>query len=291
MSLTETLALLKQKYFGEIETNAISTYNNEIKGKKIVPAYLFRGENRHNGSLTSKMERFRTNNKINESLRNEIHDIAIFLDKFLREHTVNEYKMPLEESATLLQHYGFPTEVIDVTSDLNVAASFAVFGNKDGFGRIYVYSTAKLAQTTHTIDMAIFDYARRPIRQKGYGIVHKDCKDLLIPRVRESVGFESYDFSMSVDDIKTFERNDYLCAVEGDQVLALFNILFEKTQLRNMSAEAKDWLKKEIPKTQVKNIKSITNESGETELEIKLNPEEYISYEEWKKNRENRKYS
>ena len=91
--------------------------------KATIPAFLFRGESKVYPSIYSSCGRFRMNTTLSDHEKAIVNHIAASLDKLLRDKGLH----PMA-SAALLRHYEFPTEIIDTTSSIDVAASFAISG-------------------------------------------------------------------------------------------------------------------------------------------------------------------
>jgi len=278
-SLTETIGLLKQRFFGTIILDSIDIYT----GDKIVvesPAYLFRGENCFNNDLLSTRQRFLLKKEINSDTKAEVQSVGNFLDQIMREN----FGLPDMWSASLLQHYGFPTEVIDATSDIDTAAAFAVSKNTSGLGRICIYPLKLLAQNSITIDLTKIEFARRPQRQHGYALFHKDYLDFRHPKIFENIEVEVFDFTINASELKEFYRDDYLYENDKDQTLGIFNFLIDQLYKHQRSSEVQSWLDRNIPWTEITTrVIEKDKEGRPIKVEPVLFPEQYISYQDWKK--------
>ena len=211
-----------------------------------IPAFLFRGESKVYPSICSSRHRFERDTRLSRPGKSRIDWISGMLDKLLRENGLGSMG-----SASLLQHYGFPTEVIDTTSSIDVAASFAVYrGDANQPGRILVYPTDKLKLNAVVIDLSMIDWARRPSRQHGFMIFHREYHDWQDQRLIDDVQVEEHRFVGSEQEREQFDQNSYLWGPpEKDPVSGLLHKLVHDVILAG-SVEPKeivDWLNCRIP--------------------------------------------
>ena len=155
-------------------------------------------------------------------------------------------------SAALLQHYGFPTEIVDTTSSIEVAASFAISHNVPGKpGRILVYPMDKLIQNAIVIDLSLIDWARRPKRQCGFMIFHRNYQDWRHEHLIQDLHVEEHPFVASAGDRQRFDKSAILVGPsEQDPVSGLLNKLAYDCVLPDLSPLPKQvdkWLKERIP--------------------------------------------
>ena len=128
-SVVETLRPLEN---ARATASVLDATTGKRFSKVEVPAYLFRGEAEVYPTICSSRHRFQACERFSKSEKQKIEFIGDGLDKVLHEHGLASMG-----SASLLQHYGFPTEVIDTTSSVEVAVSFASGArcSMDGRGR------------------------------------------------------------------------------------------------------------------------------------------------------------
>lgn len=224
----------------------IDTLNNSGK----VPAYLYRGERKLYKTVTSSEYRFNNNPEISLILKKEVHDI---LDECVK--TMKKARYDIELMSSLLQHYGFPTPLIDTTASLKVAASFAAHKNEEEKGRLLVYAMEKICEDCYVINLDDHQIpARRPKRQKGYTIFHKSFNGL--SKEFNEIQPEIFEFQGTAFDIKKYDRNAYYCgSLKNDPVSGFLNdlifrkVLDEKGVLNGIkiSEETKVWINDKIP--------------------------------------------
>lgn len=242
-SLDELVNNLKSK---EMQLTDKDTYNHTGK----VPSYLFRGERKIYDTITSTEYRFKKNPKISHSVKKEIFRI---MEKCCKK--MKGYGYPIELMSSLLQHYGFSTPLVDVTSSLDVAASFAAHKNRQKKGRILVYRMNELVRNCFVIDLCDDSIpAQRPRRQKGFTIFHKNYNGFSdsFDKIRPDI----FEFQGTMSDIKKYDRNDYYCSgLDSDPVSGFLNdlvfrsVIDEKGNLNGImiSEETKIWVDTKVP--------------------------------------------
>lgn len=213
--------------------------------KQNVPAFLFRGEKSLYPTICSSRYRFERSQSPSCKTKKEIRMIIDELDKLLQ-----DCGLPPMWSASLLQHYGFPTEVIDTTSSIKVAASFAASGNIDSIGRILVYPLIPLKNNAIVIDLSFLHWAKRPKRQCGYMIFHREYENLREKAVMNSIKVEEYSFKLTKDDKKKYDQYNVLYGDPlKDATCGYLHKLVHDVILDNkpISNEIQGWLNKRIP--------------------------------------------
>ena len=215
------------------------------------PKYLFRGESSCYSTIYSTRYRFEKSKCLSCKAKEEIKTIIKELDQLLQ-----YYGLPPMWSASLLQHYGFPMEVIDATSSVKVAASFAASGNIGSIGRILVYPLIPLKNNAIVIDLCGLHWAKRPKCQCGYMIFHREYGNLLEEEIMKDIQVETHCFKLTQNDKKKYDQNNILCGdLSKDPTSGLLHklvhdlILETNYSLNNkrISNETEEWLNKRIP--------------------------------------------
>ncbi|MCG8574530.1 MAG: hypothetical protein MI810_06565 [Flavobacteriales bacterium] len=261
-NLRQVIEELRKSYNGTFRLRSIDVDTGKEIYKE-APKFLFRAENDHYESTPSSRVRF--------SGGKDLLKVTEFLDSVLRKSLHPMW------SASLLQHYFFPTEIIDATSDFNIVGAFAVSKNTSGKGRIYIYPLEKLAENCIVIDLSQIKFARRPQRQKAYGLFHREYIDFQNPKILDTTEVIEKEFEVDSVDIQLFERDNYLYEQDKDQVLGLLNLLIDQVYNEKICAETREWLETNIPWTEI-TVRRISNSD---EVEPVLIDEPYISYEDW----------
>lgn len=242
-NLVETLRALESHTVRALVVDPISGGRSE----ETIPAFLFRGESKVYPSICSSRYRFERDTGLSENEKSIIECIGGKLDESLRERGLHSMC-----SASLLQHYGFPTEVIDTTSSIDVAASFAISDcDTNEPGRILAYPTDKLMKNAVVIDLSMIDWARRPRRQRGFMIFHKNYLDWQHEQLIDDVHVEEHRFTASEVDRQHFDKTAYLIGSPiEDPVCGLLHKLVHDVVLADTQAlpsKVADWLNARIP--------------------------------------------
>jgi hypothetical protein len=224
MTLTDAIKFLNTTY-PQLNIE-IETFDFETKSiKKITqPKYLFRGES----SLYSKTEttyfRKLQSNIFNLTQWHQIKFATSNLYLFLRKEFWN---ISIDDNSYddsrveiyivgLLQHYGFDTSFIDLTSDLNVVANFCSDSSIGSSGNILVIPTANIIE--HCFDLTQCPGVR-PKRQKAFTLWDfKTGLDLKNNQFLTEYVAEWINFTLSDDD-KRFNNPDYFYPVKNDNVV------------------------------------------------------------------------
>lgn len=217
---------------------------------QLVPAFLFRGEASLQWHTTfSTMYRFERDETLTEAERKGIVAATQVLDQALQSFGLH----PMY-SASLLQHYGLPTEVIDATASLDVAASFATYKNGGAPGRIYAYDVLALRQHAIIIDLKRIQFARRPRLQVGYCLFHRTEPDFKAKQLLETIGAKSYEFQGSAEDLVSFDRNAEIWGdAQKDPVSGLLHKIYHDVVLTQLAFDASlmdritSWIEQRIP--------------------------------------------
>lgn len=198
-SLSDTLRDLALRFPPDltVDVHSRDIDSGEPKGEHPAPRFLYRGEADATwDSLMSSMERLR-NSKLSPEDKTVIETVAADIDHHLR----NRFGLSKQRSAGFLQHYGLPTELIDVSSSLPVAALFSVCGNTSGSGAITVFDTLQVTRNCSLVDLTSLDFASRPTTQAGYGVFHRDERNLRASKIAASIQLARYEFKVGPADV------------------------------------------------------------------------------------------
>lgn len=232
MTLTEAVDYIEKVY--PQETVQLNDYSFELNSIARIsgPKFLYRGE-RSSSWLECKSTSSR-----NKTLEHpNIDEITHWIFGAANGYNQNRYSLyfflrslqwgisnvedqtdniQLDASiAAALQHYGFDTAFIDLTSDINVAAFFAAHKGKVGeTGQLLVIPT-------ENIENRFFDLTKhfgdRPKRQKSFVLMAAPSDDLKSLRFLQATKSKWISFTLSMDDKDRYTTNDLL-EVEGDKL-------------------------------------------------------------------------
>ena len=111
-----------------------------IEKKTTDSDYLFRGESQRYGKVSSNLYRELQAVKVNYS---DINDVQTEIVNAARDYIDEKDEF---EILTALQHYGGKTNLIDFTTDYNVALFFACYGHPDGHGRVIILEKSEVVK-------------------------------------------------------------------------------------------------------------------------------------------------
>lgn len=110
------------------------------------PRYLYRGESDAWEETTSSMQRLKTEASLSVSARKELEDVATWVDAEMQVHA----QVKPMYSAGYCQHYGLPSELLDLTADPQVAGAFASLGDFHPIGLFAVLDVANRVVSVDT---------------------------------------------------------------------------------------------------------------------------------------------
>ena len=155
-------------------------------------------------------------------------------------------------SASLLQHYGFPTEVVDTTSSVDVAAAFAAaHAMPDTPGRILAYPTKKLSTQAIIIDLSMIAWARRPKRQQAYMIFHRKFQNWQNQLLVADLRVVEHRFVCTEGERRRYDQTSALVGpASSDPVCGFLHCLVHDQIIPNLAplpSEVDRWLEDRIP--------------------------------------------
>lgn len=188
------------------------------------PRYLFRGERDWYPDTYSSKDRLSRIRGFSEEEVFDFVDCASTIVSYLAlrifhripPQSTPEYQELINELRSWVQHYEVPVMSIDVSSDIEVAAFFASYGNTSGRGRLFVGETSRLIPGGNLLRMDE-GYCPRARRQKAYAVRMWDDRPNL--QAEGDYPLKKYDFVLADSDRKFADRMDLL-STKGD-VLAL----------------------------------------------------------------------
>lgn len=173
-SLHEGIAYLNEAYCGEVSVEAKDLRTHTQLGNIHSPAYLFRGEASQYPTTTATMQRVSGEPGLSTRARDLVPGLVNYLEKQLRDF-LNMSEM---DSAGFAQHYGLPTELIDLTASPKVAAFFAASGMPGTRGYLAAFPVTSIVSSSILIDLRNHKSAERPRRQEAFAIFNRRHTDL-----------------------------------------------------------------------------------------------------------------
>jgi hypothetical protein len=239
MTLTELVTFLKKEY--PQTTVEAKTFNfREMEyTMRLQPKYFFRGEKQLYKNTHSKFCRMNIESKFNRSELLELCFIHHHLYLFLKEARFNYGTPDAELSiAGLLQHYGFDTVFLDVTSDISIAANFASRNNIGEKGKILVIKSKTLNEenVNYYFDLTTCP-GKRPIAQSSYVIWDQqrslDLKNKGFLSKHDAKWFE---FTLGAEDKSNFYDQSIL-SVTDDTIVNEINEWWELSDIQRSMKE------------------------------------------------------
>ena len=184
-----------------------------------VPAYLFRGESGGFASTYSSMARLSASARAREDITH-IHDRLV--------HAFGErYELTMQQALGFLQHYGFPTEYVDVTSDVSVAASFASSLRVGEVGAMCIIPTEPLLSRGNLIDLRRHPMAPRPRLQSAFALHVPEYPDLKASDAVAVLQLTWIKFRLTELDASRFMPDFELLDAHADEVAGLIWLLID----------------------------------------------------------------
>lgn len=185
------------------------------------PKFLYRGEAGCFRNTYSSYERLFRSNQFNSEELHCLQDVIVYVCENLNREFVfsdpkggsmiNKNLGNMTEVSGLIQHYGFPTRLVDLTSSLDIATYFAfgadhrnrpdlLVGEK---GKLGIVNIANLVKENVVFNLKM-SKAKRPKRQFAYALLLQESEDL---KNLES-GVKWFDFTLAQSDVPLYDRRD-----------------------------------------------------------------------------------
>lgn len=187
------------------------------------PRFLFRGQRAVYPSIESTFARVPTTEmEIGQAYT--VYRYAKQICQGLRGYTIDHL-----DGVAVLQHYGWPTPLIDLTGTLEVAIFFALHGASAGSRAvIYVVDAHKLPEEAIVVDHTFLTHTlddggirHRWLRQDGFAVTTRswraatDAREFDLLAAPLSSALETHEFS--VTDVERLELADVL-STAGDPI-------------------------------------------------------------------------
>ncbi|HNP82743.1 MAG TPA: FRG domain-containing protein [Nitrospira sp.] len=172
------------------------------------PRFLFRGQRAIYPSIKSTFSRV-PNTEMEVGQAYTVYRYAKQICQGLRGYTIDHL-----DGVAVLQHYGWPTPLVDVTGTPEVALFFALHGASVGSrGVVYAIDTQRLPEQVLVVDHEFFTHPlddgglrHRWVRQDGFALTTRDWRagtdardfDLLNPTFAQAI--EAHEFVVSTRD-------------------------------------------------------------------------------------------
>ncbi len=191
-------------------------------------AVLLRGENDLYPKTEPSMRRFLT---AYENETKEYIESFLLTSPFIDfQEIYSEYHAELNnlseiESLGFLQHYGFPTDLIDLSPSIKTAHFFAHRGNADKmYAYIGVFDTSSVSNYYDIVDISNHPYALRPKMQNAWALRHeRGIFDFKSKKCDKLFKVHWYKFKKAESDIIDINRNDPFVYPKESEVVHFFS--------------------------------------------------------------------
>jgi hypothetical protein len=174
----------------------------EVK-ERSTATYLYRGEGRAFPSTLSSMDRLLRDSDIAEDTKSTVHQVVGILEKQVGEFLGLD---PLRTRG-FMQHYGAPTEFLDLTSDLDVAGFFACGADAGSQGFLCVLPLSDAVQHATIVDLTNHPMAERPRRQSAYALTSAKYPDLKDRLCTKALNLKWFAFTLQQSDVDHYRGN------------------------------------------------------------------------------------
>lgn len=131
-----------------IKIDSVASYISEISKINTLENLFFRGQSNDSYDLVPGIYR-----KGDKEFTHLINESVMYRDIISKSPSDFNNKNTLE-SLTLMQHYGLPTRILDITSNALVALYFACCNNFEKNGKVYVFNVEKDSIVNYNSDRA-----------------------------------------------------------------------------------------------------------------------------------------
>lgn len=227
-SLRECIEFIQERY---PQRQVCSSTLQKVNGSwqvTLIPRYLYRGEKSCFPTTMSGLDRLQCNRGLEADARRDLEKVVKQCNEYFvtrlagsRASLGSEYLREDLNTAGFLQHYGMPTEFIDFTSGLDVAAFFASEGKLGTNGLICVLPSDIFAvypeQTPegYIVDLGDMPIGQRASKQNAYGVVLRKIKDLK-DNMFVQLGARWYEFTLTEADRGDFRVRTDLLDLDDD---------------------------------------------------------------------------
>ena len=186
--------------------------------------FLFRGE-RSDRFLTtiSMLERVRSDQKIHPQCRARIEERVQWLHRDLKKFL----KLPAWLAKGFLQHYGVPTDLLDLTSSPTIAAYFAAGGPIGSDGLFAVIPRHQRPGLVDLRDLRWHPIANRAQRQSAFTFSSKKFRDLKSEECISELSVRWFRFTLQESDKALYAARDDFLDPHTDKVAGVIQLLLD----------------------------------------------------------------
>jgi hypothetical protein len=224
-----------------MNVNPLGSRGTKEKFVKEVPQYLFRGESGAFPTTLPSIDRLARDFDFPARALEDILRVRLEVGRSLMEKAA----LPAMLAKGYAQHYGLPTELLDVTCDLRVAEAFACDLQVGEIGVIGVFPMDVIAQSCTIIDLCSSPTGARPLRQSAFAISHQRYRDYKNFECVEELQIKWLYFKLSKEDQSRFAPDSHILDASTDSMAGLIQLCLNF--YGKMSDDAAKWLAKHVP--------------------------------------------
>ena len=243
-SMGECLQYVKTHFPQGMVLKQVNRIGADVTFAHEIPRYYYRGKSKVYPSTTSSMQRVQATQspRVVSDVLKVVGDVDSQLQGWLGIDSML--------SAGYLQHYGFPTELLDISSSLETAGFFGSYPDAQSIpqeGCLCVFDTECILNKSVVIDLTEHDYALRPRLQSAYTFFHRDYLDIKAQECVADLSLHWFYYKTSIDEKKGyFNRLKYLPS-SLDDVTAGFIYMQLSNLAYKVSDAAADYLVNKCP--------------------------------------------
>jgi hypothetical protein len=201
-----------------------------------VPPFLYRGESGLYRESRSSLARLVHDSNISEKAFEQI----VMVTETARSALMSQWRFDALEASAFLQHYGLPTDWLDLTDDLRVAASFASSLHVGQLGAIASLRTSLLLERGEVFNLSRRSVADRPQRQHAWVFSSTEHRDLKDTEAIRALGIRWRLFRLDEDDVARYHVDSSLLDAHSDPVAGLLELVVNG--VGKLTDDAARWL-------------------------------------------------
>jgi hypothetical protein len=221
-SLAERLGYLKARAASERPLPHGRNLLASSRPESETPAFLYRGESGAFPKTQTSLTRARGSALSGKAIA-ELDKLSARIVAALR----RKWSLSRDQALGFLQHYGFPTELLDATADPLVAASFASSLRVGDEGAFRIIPTQQLTARHELVDLRIGAFAKRPRIQSAFAIRCERLPNFKDPTIVRELKLEWLPFRLTHEDTARFEPRFELLDARSDELAGLIWLLLD----------------------------------------------------------------
>jgi hypothetical protein len=225
-SLSACLRFLSSEFSGTARVTGKSQSSGSSLGYLETPAFLFRGEATRYATTTPTIQRLPHDTSLCERER-KLWKLLPGISNLLTNDLAQFFAMSPMDAAGFAQHYGLPTELVDLTANSNVAGFFASTAKIGTKGYVAVFPFEHLARHSVLIDVSNHAKAHRPRLQAAYAVFCRQNIDLKSDASVAELKSRWFGFTLTEEDRALYQANSALLDAHLDPVAGALQLLID----------------------------------------------------------------